>query len=329
MSRADAKRRIDAFERSRGVPMLRLAGHAALPAVIDASLLHLLRVNYFLDPPDTLPYSAETRLLLSPLCTEIGDGLYVIGPDERDILLQKLATDYGGARLRDVARLLWEYCERGTPWLARPGLSEAQQLTALNFIDSGRAREWLDRAERECAGRGGVADERWFVAMRKDLVRRNAAVQEAQADAETSAGLSPALIELRDALQELHGEPSATEQLARAAGVEFRAATTTHSASRNLLRLLEVASSAGRMGCRPYWRRRRKTMPTIRPSRMRSGNTGSVSASRCGSKTVVSKSRNPNGRSWNRSATRSRHLSGPCACSRRRRERSRSLEWDS
>ena len=84
------------------------------------------------------------------------------------MLLQKLVTDYGGGRLRDVARLLWEYCERGTPWIARPGLAEAQQLTALNFIEPRRAQAWLERAETEKGRGGAIADERWFVAMRRD-----------------------------------------------------------------------------------------------------------------------------------------------------------------
>ena len=200
MSRADAERRVDAFRRSRGPELLQLATHAALPVVLDPPLLHLLRVNYFLDPPDTLTFAAEAQLLLSPLCLEIDDGLYVMGPDERDVLLQKLVTDYGGGRLRDVARLLWEYCERGTPWLARPGLAEAQQLTALNFIDPKSAQAWLERAEKENAEGGATADERWFVAMRKDLDGRTKAVEDAQANPDTAAGSLPALVELRDAL---------------------------------------------------------------------------------------------------------------------------------
>jgi hypothetical protein len=143
MNHAEAEQR-----RTRERKMRQFASHAALSVVIDAALLHLLRVNYFLDPPDDLPYEAEAQLLLSPLCAEIDDGLYVIEPDRRDLLLQALVKDYGGARLRDVARLLWEYCERGAQWLSRPGLAEAQQLTALNFIDPQRALAWLERAER-------------------------------------------------------------------------------------------------------------------------------------------------------------------------------------
>ena len=144
--------------------------------VLNPDFVHLLRVNYFLDPPITLPYAAEAELLLSPLCTEVDQGQYVIDPELRDVLLQHLIAEYGSGRLRDVARLLWEYGQRSTPWLDRPGLSEAQQLTALNFIDPARAQDWLARAEQS-ADAGTAVDERWFVAMRQDLEGRAAAVQ--------------------------------------------------------------------------------------------------------------------------------------------------------
>src|ERR1700744_3221687 len=129
-----------AFAREYGSGLVDLASHAAMPAVLSAELLHLLRINYFLDPPYILPYQAEASLLLSRLCTEIDDGLYVIDPAVRDLLLKDLIVRFGGTRMRDVARLLWEYNGRGTPWVDRPGLMEAQQLTALNFIDPSRAR---------------------------------------------------------------------------------------------------------------------------------------------------------------------------------------------
>ncbi|HEY3907491.1 MAG TPA: hypothetical protein VGM14_26535, partial [Streptosporangiaceae bacterium] len=48
--------------------VLRLASHAALPVVVDAGFVNLLRVNFFLDPPNVLPFEAEADLLLSPLC---------------------------------------------------------------------------------------------------------------------------------------------------------------------------------------------------------------------------------------------------------------------
>jgi CRP-like cAMP-binding protein len=179
MSRADAERRLNTFKHSHGNALVQLAGHAALPVVLDPDLVHLLRVNYFLDPPTILSYAAEAELLLSPVCTEVDQGLYAIDSDLRDVLLQHLVGQYGSSRLRDLAWLLWEYGQRCIPWFGRPGLLEAQQLTALNFIDSARAQDWLARAE-EGSGAGTSTDKRWLVAMRKDLQVRTAAVQRAE-----------------------------------------------------------------------------------------------------------------------------------------------------
>ena len=175
----NAERRLRGFERDYGSALAGLARHAALPVVLNPDFVQLLRVNYFLDPPVMLPFTAESELLLSRLCTEVDQGLYVIEPDMRDVLLSYLVQEYGNSRLHDVARLLWEYGQRGTPWIGRPGLPEAQQLTALNFIDPERAQEWLARAEQG-AGAGTTVDKRWFVAMHKDLEGRAAAVERAE-----------------------------------------------------------------------------------------------------------------------------------------------------
>lgn len=211
MSRQDAERRFRLFERDHAETLVALASHAALPVVLNPDFVHLLRVNYFLDPPDTLPYAAEAELLLSPLCTEVDQGLYAIDPDLRDVLLRHLIEKQGPGRLHDVARLLWEYGQRGTPWSDRPGLPEAQQLSALNFIDPARAQDWLTRAEAE-AGPGAEADERWFVAMREDLESRAAAVKEAQERADLASGLTPALAALCEALASRY--PTAADALA-------------------------------------------------------------------------------------------------------------------
>ena len=61
-------RRLSAIRDALGDGALRLAYHAAVPVVVDADLLNLLRVNFFLDdPPDVLPFEVEAELLLSPL----------------------------------------------------------------------------------------------------------------------------------------------------------------------------------------------------------------------------------------------------------------------
>ena len=153
----------EAREKSRA-----LARHAALPAVLDADLLHLLRVNFFLDPPDDLSYYAESELLLSPLCREVGDGLYVMEPAARELLLDELRQSRGGrTRLREVAALLWDYTERRDPWAVRPGLDRAQRLTAVGVLTPVRAREWLRKAR--AAGAASPVSESWFVAMEQAL----------------------------------------------------------------------------------------------------------------------------------------------------------------
>lgn len=219
MSREDAEHRLRLFERGHESALLRLASHAALPVVLNPDFVHLLRVNYFLDPPVTLPYTAEAELLLSPLCTEVDQGLYVIDPDLRDVLLQHLITEHGTARLHDVARLLWEYGQRGTPWSDRPGLPEAQQLSALNFIDPSRAQDWLTRAEAE-AGEGTPADERWFVAIRRDLESRAAAVAQAQERADAATGMIPAFAALPVALANTYPAKAQVLTVASLAGID-------------------------------------------------------------------------------------------------------------
>ncbi len=216
-----------------------LACHAALPVVLNPDLVHLLRINYFLDPPVVLPYTAEAQLLLSPLCSEVDDGLYVMDPDLRDVLLQRLVKEYTLARVRDVARLLWEYGERGAPWQERPGLAEAQQLTALSFIDPQRAESWLARTER---GEGPAPmAERWFVAMRRDLAGRAAAVKEAETSTVFLADQIPALAELRDALVSLYPTAAATRRIAKKAGVDVAGLAAERQPAARWQRVLETA----------------------------------------------------------------------------------------
>jgi len=179
--RVDAQRRIDEFGRRiraisavLGVAQpdrtadsaIHLASHAALAVAIDAQFLHLLRVNFFLDK-DPLPYWIEARLLVSPLCRDQGDGLYTIDAGVRDLLLTRLATDYGPGRLKQVANLLWQYTDYQQSWADRRELRYAQQLTAISFLDSKHANDWLQQAEQG-AGDNALPKE-WFVAIRRDL----------------------------------------------------------------------------------------------------------------------------------------------------------------
>jgi small GTP-binding protein len=168
IGRAEADSRIRAFAHQHPPALLDLARHAALPVALDPGLVHLLRTNFFLDCPGgpSLPSTAEADLLLSNLCHEVGDGLYEIEPAIRDLLLEGLGED----RLREIATLLWQYTARRAPWIDRPMLERAQQLTALGVLDPDRARDWLDRAEIVSGSLMAEAEKKeWFVAMRAEL----------------------------------------------------------------------------------------------------------------------------------------------------------------
>ena len=158
-----AQRRIKEFERKFGRNTLHLAYHAALPVALNSELLHLLRINFFLDPPHSLPYMAEIDLLLSTLCQEIGEDLYEIDSPVRDELLIGLVIEYGHKRLREVAVLLWEYIERRASWADDIRLERAQQLTALNFLKPERAKQWLEEAQKY-SGSVAETERQWFVA---------------------------------------------------------------------------------------------------------------------------------------------------------------------
>ena len=175
-------RRLSAIRDAVGEGALRLAYHAAVPVVVDADLLNLLRVNFFLDdPPDVLPFEVEAELLLSPLFREIGEGLYEIEPGLRNLLLSGLHTRYGDERVRRVAALLEQYTDAAAAWRSLPELELAQQLTALSFLDPAGAQRWLDvheaSAARPSSSSASSADDgpgrEWYVAMRRRVAENS------------------------------------------------------------------------------------------------------------------------------------------------------------
>lgn len=177
--RKAAHRRINDIERKWGKSVLHLAYHAALPVALNADFLHLLRINFFLDPPEMLSYTTEADLLLSSFCHEIGEGLYEIDSTTRDLLLEGLIKVYGQERTRDVATLLWQYSENFMPWDRQPGLLRAQQLTALNFLDPLEAKRWFETAETS-THIGSSTDREWFVAMNQSLQKQTPLIENAQ-----------------------------------------------------------------------------------------------------------------------------------------------------
>jgi uncharacterized protein YjbI with pentapeptide repeats len=175
-------RRLSAIRDALGEDALRLAYHAAVPVVVDADLLNLLRVNFFLDdPPDILPFEIEAELLLSPLFREIGEGLYEIDPGLRNLLLSGLHTRYGDERVRRVAALLERYTDAAAAWRSLPELELAQRLTALSFLDPAGAERWLDvheaSAAQQSSSSAASADDgpgrAWYVAMRRRVAENS------------------------------------------------------------------------------------------------------------------------------------------------------------
>lgn len=112
MSIPIAKKRVHDFEDKYGHTAFTFACYAALPAVLNADLVHLLRINFFLDPPNSLPYASEFEFLLSPLCQEIDDGLYEIKSEIRGILLEKLYAIVDKQQLTDITNFISQYIDR-------------------------------------------------------------------------------------------------------------------------------------------------------------------------------------------------------------------------
>ncbi len=170
-----AQQRIKEFTRKYGAQALNLACHAALPVVLNPELLHLLRLNFFLDrnqQESALDCTAEFEFLLSALCHEIGDGLYEIDPAIREELLEGLIEQHqDDGRIREIGELLRRYSERFAPWKGRAVLERAQELTALDALDHQKALQWLEKAEQNA--RASMQGEKaWFVAMRRELARK-------------------------------------------------------------------------------------------------------------------------------------------------------------
>ena len=148
--------------------VLRLAYHAALPVALNSELIHLLRINFFLDPPEALTFGDEVELIFSGLFTEIDDDLYEMKPGIRNDFIRRLSQTYGEARIREVAELLLHYSVKRFPWAGRMGLDRAQQLTALNFLSPDKVKEWVEEAEK--SARISLPVERtWYVLIRQIL----------------------------------------------------------------------------------------------------------------------------------------------------------------
>ncbi|MDM8515344.1 DUF1566 domain-containing protein [Desulfobacterales bacterium HSG16] len=168
-----AVRAIKEFRRKYDDTVFDLVAHAALPVALSSEMLHLIRINFFIDIPDPPPFTSESDILLSSnICQEIGDDLYEIIPSIRDELLKSLIEKHGQKRIKELAGLIWQYTKQSSSWHDNDRLERAQQLTALNFLDSERALEWLkDAEEKNYSAHDVMVEREWFVAMRNEIKR--------------------------------------------------------------------------------------------------------------------------------------------------------------
>lgn len=234
MSTQFASKNIERFEKKYGEQYLQFACHAALPVVVDSELVHLIRVNFFLDPPEQLPYTAEADLLLSNLCQAIDDDedLYELDRDIRDELLKKLVIDYGITRIKEVAMLLWHYTVRCTAWQERASLAAAQQLTVLNFLDPQQANMWLSVAETS-VGSIIQSDRRWFVAMRTELEQNDSSIEAGQRSIIGTISEADALAKLRNVLAELYDSQASSRRVVDDSGLISQRISFNSSAINN------------------------------------------------------------------------------------------------
>jgi len=100
------------FAARRGEAALRLAMHAALPQVLRAELLHLIRLNFL--PEAAHDLAIEADVLFAPFCEDIGNGYYCFAGSSRRHLLQGLDPAYReelSPRSVQVARFMLDYLE--------------------------------------------------------------------------------------------------------------------------------------------------------------------------------------------------------------------------
>jgi DNA-binding NtrC family response regulator len=157
-ARDEAWQRARSFARRFGEPHVRLAMHGAVPIGLTPELLHLIRVNFV----TATPWVAESDLLLSPLCRDVGGGFFEMDEELRGLLVEELQRDpdFGPRRLRDVADFLGAWADRVRESASDQEWSdfvEGQALTALSYRKPEEAAEALARSlNSPQRGRAGI-----------------------------------------------------------------------------------------------------------------------------------------------------------------------------
>jgi TIR domain len=143
------------FSGRRGENALRLALHAAVPQVLRADLLHLLRLNFV---PESLDDSAvEADVLFAPFCENLGNGYYRFEQNVRRQLLNDLDPTYENdtaLRSQQVASFLLAYFGLQSRSIASDNdhlygsYLEVERWVALAFLDPTSAATQLAAAVR-------------------------------------------------------------------------------------------------------------------------------------------------------------------------------------
>ena len=135
----DANRLERYLKRHPGEGYLWLAGHAAFFVALTPGLLYRLWVNFKDDEqgaPLDIPLDAVANLLNSPLCRELGQGVYEIHESLRAPLLNHLRNTarFGSPRLYRLAKFLLAYLDYCGDELPSPAFAEAQRWTAEAYL---------------------------------------------------------------------------------------------------------------------------------------------------------------------------------------------------
>lgn len=162
-----------------------LACHAALPLMLTPELLKYLRHEFL----PHLSWVAEVDLLLSKLCDEAAEGVYVMKRDARAYLIRRMREDedLGEDRIEVVNRMLIERLD----YLARNHSAilshewRTQRLSAMLYVTEQRdeaARELAETIYRCLTDNAGEAGKAGAVARRTELARLTRLVREEAAN---------------------------------------------------------------------------------------------------------------------------------------------------
>ena len=175
-----------------------LVGYAALPLVLTPELTHYLRQRFL----PRLSYVAEVDLLLSELCHEAGYETYIMESGVRAAALGRLRQEGGGERMRQAARLLYNYTLQTAQMMPsfNPYELQAQKWAALAFLDDGRVAKEI--TEAFC---GGVAAGEYRSASAAEFLRLSRLAQELAPELQRY----PELIEYAETVTDLLRQPDA------------------------------------------------------------------------------------------------------------------------